>query len=195
MDEDVPIQNTTHPLTQEPDEKDKKIQELEVDINKKDEQILELEGEISKKEEDIEDADQKSQTKKLDLDSNGEKLIKRIRHALCDKISQTFLNKWDYCEVIQDEVVIYKPTKEETSRVEIELQDIERKTSVVIGFLNSRGRRQLEYLQIDNRTQLIKVARKMVLKETHLKRTQNNMITLDDDIESFKSMFNGVIKL
>ena len=55
MDEYVPVKQVTQPSTPWPDAKDKRIQELEVEVDKKDEQILELEGENNKKDDELED--------------------------------------------------------------------------------------------------------------------------------------------
>ena len=79
--------------------------------------------------------------------------------------------------------------------METELRGMSKQAKQIIDYLNRRTKGQLEEMKITNRTRLIKVVKKTIMKQTMMKRTQNNIRALVDDITYFKIMFNEVTKL
>ena len=79
--------------------------------------------------------------------------------------------------------------------METELRGMSKQAKQIIDYLNRRTKGQLEEMKITNRIRLIKVVKKMIMKQTLMKRTQNNIRELVDDITSFKIMFNEVTNL
>ena len=64
-----------------------------------------------------------------------------------------------------------------------------------IDSLNKLTDQKIEYLQLTSRTQVINIAKRMMLKKTLCRVMQNSTDVLDDDIKYFKTMLNGVTEL
>ena len=95
---------------------------MKADVIQKYERIVELEGDIRNKEDEsqeleIEFNDIKSHITKLNVDVEGKYLIRRTNSTLWDNISHLFMNEWDHCEVIQEELETYKSCKYKSKRV------------------------------------------------------------------------------
>ena len=76
-----------------------------------------MEGDISNKDDDILDLEREANEIKihitmLKLDIEANSLIKRTIKDIWVNISQVFVNKWIFCEIMQKELDTYKSAKE-----------------------------------------------------------------------------------
>ena len=95
---------------------------------------------------------------------------------------------------MEEEMETYKSTKEEMKQVKVTLANKLKRDKETIDYLNGKNQRQLEYLQLESRTPIIKVSKKMILKQIFFIVIQNNTNHLVNDISSFKIMTSGLIK-
>ena len=81
-----------------------------------------MEGDFSKKEDDISELKRdmdnlKIQITSLQLYSQGEDLLRKIIEDLWDIVAQLFITKWDFCELMSEEMETYKTIKRDLRQV------------------------------------------------------------------------------